>query len=361
MATMKPAYLAAGEDSTKRKVAYERLVSKLDEGVRDFNLELLDAENLTPEALNVALTTLPFAAPFRIVYVTHAEKITGPLADVVADFTEQASKAQEAQSLQSDQTAQAAQSSQADPTPQSSETTQATGPQIIALFDTAILDKRTKLYKAIASLGKESVISCSAAKAWEMPAYAARRAKEYGILLNQDVAKLLVERVGESPEAIANALIRLSSSFPGASITKEQVSDTIPLTRVAKPWEIVDALCDQRGAQALVQLKNLETSDRLAFHHFYTERIRELLCTRDVLKSGGYASADVIALAYYGEDSGSAQRLGWKFKNHARWLSQYSLEQLKRALYEAERAESALKGTGDEETALLRMAAALLV
>lgn len=349
MASMKAAYLAVGEDSTKRKVAYERLVSKLDEGVRDFNLELLDAENLTPEALNVALTTLPFGAPFRIVYVTHAEKITGSLADVVADFTKQASKAQEAQGPQADET------------PQSSEATQANGPQIIALFDTAILDKRTKLYKAIASLGKETVISCSAAKAWEMPAYAARRAKEYGISLNQNVAKLLVERVGESPEAIANALKRLSSSFPGAAITIEQVTDTIPLTRVAKPWEIVDALCDQKGAQALVQLKNLETSDRLAFHHVYTERIRELLCTRDVLKRGGYASADVIAQAYYGEDSGSARRLGWKFKNHARWLSQYSLEQLKKALYEAERAESALKGTGDEETALLRMAAALLV
>ncbi len=326
MASMKSAYLAAGEDSTKRKVAYERLVSKLDEDVRDFNLELLDAENLTPEALNVALTTLPFGAPFRIVYVTHAEKITGPLADVVVNFTKQA-----------------------------------TDPQIIALFDTAILDKRTKLYKAIASLGKETVISCSAAKAWEMPAYAARRAKDYGISLNQDVAKLLVERVGESPEAIANALMRLSSSFPGAEISNKQVTDTIPLTRVAKPWEIVDALCDQKGAQALVQLKHLETSDSLAFHHFYTERIRELLCTRDVLKRGGYASANVIAQAYYGGDSGSARRLGWKFKNHARWLSQYSLEQLKKALYEAERAESALKGTGDEETALLRMAAALLV
>lgn len=337
MALMKPAYLAAGEDSTKRRVAYERLVSKLDEGLRDFNLELLDAENLTPEALSVALTTLPFAAPFRIVYVTHAEKITGPLADIVADFTRRASKAQEAQGPQ------------------------AIDPQIIALFDTATLDKRTKLYKAIASLGKETVIACSAAKAWEMPAYAARRGKDYGISLSQDVAKLLVERVGESPEAIANALMRLSSSFPGASITKEQVTETIPLTRVAKPWEIVDALCDQKDAQALVQLKHLETSDRLAFHHFYTERIRELLCTHDVLKRGGYASADVIAQAYYGGDSGSARRLGWKFRNHARWLSQYSLERLKRALYEAERAESALKGTGDEETALLRMAAALLV
>lgn len=335
---MLAAYLAAGEDRTKRDVVHKRFCAKLDEGIRDFNIDNLDATTLTPEELSTALNSLPFAAPFRIVYIVHAEALTGPLSDVIADYVKAASSNTSSTNDVGDEE-----------------------PPVVALLDTDTLDKRTKVYKAIAKLGKEAIIDCGVAKPWEMPAYAVKRAQAYGITMTQEAAKELVSRTGEASEAINNALQRLAAEYPGQAVSQEHVRQAIADTRAAKPWEIVDALCNQNAAYAFSKLGKLDQAEILTFHHFFIERIRELICTKDVLKKDAYATADVIAEAFYAGDAAAGRRLGWKFKNHTRWSSAYSMAQLKKALEAARKAEACLKGRGDALSALYEMAAALLL
>lgn len=324
---MLSAYLAAGSDAVKRKAVQERLVKKIDESLRDFNVDILDAANLEPETLSSALSSLPFGGPFRVVLINHAEKITSALADVAVAFIKATSKDKE--------------------------------PKIVALFDAENINKRTKLYKEIVKLDKDAFIDCETVKAWEMPSYAAKLAPEYGIGLTPQVASVLVKRAGEDPASIANALRRLASEFPGKNITEANVRECIALTREAKPWEIVDALCNQNLAEAFTAINSLDQEGYLSFHRFFADRVRELLCAKEVSERRGFASPNQIALEFFEGDAQAARNLSWKFKNHGRWAQYFSKAQLKEALFAAEKTEGSLKGTGDTKTAIYEMASKL--
>lgn len=324
---MRSAYLAAGADSVKRKAVQERLIKRIEPSLQDFNVEYLDAENLESVTLSNALSSLPFGTPFRVVVVTHAEKITGALADVVLDYVKATSKE--------------------------------ANPQIIALFDAENINKRSKLYKEIEKLGKDAFIDCEAVKSWEMPKYTLRLSREYGIDVSSQVAQTLLSRVGENPEAVANALKTLATAFPGQTITEQMVVECIAQTREVKPWEIIDALCNRSFALAFSAINSLDAQGCLAFHRFFADRIRELLCAKEVQERNGTTSTYQIALEFFEGDAGTARNLSWKFKNHDRWSQSFSKKQLKKALLAAEKTEGRLKGTGDEKTAIYEMASTL--
>ncbi len=298
------AYLVVGDDTLKARRVVERLRARMESyGDPAFNTDVFDGESATGEAIVMACGTLPFASEKRLVHVTHADSLKKADSEpVVAYLASPASTT-------------------------------------VLLLEAEKLAKSTRLYKAVAKLGKSAVIDCSLPKAYELPKQVEAMAGRYGLKLGKAAAEKLVELVGTDTVHLDSSLQRLSlERGAGATLSAADVEGAVARTASAKPWEFTDAFARRDVAGCLRLLGRLGDSSSFALLTMACNRIRELLAAQSI---AGRRDGTTLGQALGMPD--------WRVKNHGAWARNFSPRELTAALSSARDAEQKMKSGGDAD------------
>ena len=300
------AYLVVGEDELKRRTVLGRLRARAAEaGELEFNHDEFDGEKASGEAIVGACNTLPFASELRLVEVTAADKLAKADSEALVDYLAQPCRT-----------------------------------TVLALSATK-LAKNTRLYKAVAALGKQAVIECAPMKKFELVKALRSMAVGHGFTITSSAAEKLVELVGEDTVALDSELRKLALAHGGNdAVTDREVEALVARTAEAKPWELVDAFAARNARRCAVLLPLLGSSSPYALIGMCTTRLRELACAK--------------SLAARGEAGRLAEELkvpAWRVKNHATWASKFTEAELRRAFSTARDCERAMKSGTDPDAA----------
>lgn len=302
------AYLIVGADQLKRETATRRLKARLDEGLSAFNLDERDASVATdPTDVAISLNTLPVGDGFRLVLIHDANKLPKPVSETIVSYL-------------------------ANPNP---------GCVLCLVAET--LAKNTRLYKAVAKVGKRAVIDCAPIKAKDLPAYLIKHARAKGIALDRQAAVELVSRVGESTTLLDSQLTTLGELCAGTGrVTVADVEAHVARTAEVKPWEFLDKVASGDAVRALELYRHMQSPSHLALLTLLVRRVRELACAR--------------ALIERGQQRQVASELGkqeWQVRSVVSSARRFAPGQLEACLAACAKAERALKGGADEQTAFL--------
>lgn len=301
--TQKPsllsAYLIVGEDELKRRRTSERLLKRVaEEGDIEFNHDTFDGERATGSAIASACNTLPFASNIRLVEVKQADKLKKEDTDVLVAYL-------------------------ASPSPTT----------VLALLADK-LAKNTKLYKAVAALGKNSIIDCAPPKRYDLVKMLRSMAVSYGFTLTDGAANKLIDLVGEDTIRLDQELNKISLAAMGQDVvTDRDVEALVARTSQTKPWEFVNAFCERDLTLCLQQLSTMNESP-IRLLSLCVARMRELACAQSLEARGTETDLSTVF-----------KMPAWRFKNHKRWARNYSEYELKQAFISARDCEQKLKST----------------
>lgn len=313
-AKLLPAYLVVGADELKRKSAITRLKGYLDEGLAAFNLdEIVPTADTDPTSVISSLNTLPVGNSPRIVIIEPADKLPKPVSEALVAYLKDPNLA------------------------------------CTLLLSATTLAKSTRLYKAVAKVGPKAVIDCTPATRRDLPGYVQKLARSHGLTIDQDAARALVDRVGESTTMLDTQLRTLSALKGGqGQVTLVDVEASVARVAEVKPWEFLDRLSEKDARRSLELYALLRGSSQVGLLTLVTIRIRELICAR--------------ALDARGEGAGVARALGkqdWQVRNYARWARRFAPGELERDLAACASCERALKGSANSDSAFLSLIATI--
>lgn len=298
------AYLVVGDDTLKAQRVVERLRKRLEQyGDMAFNAETYDGEAVAGPEVVAACNTMPFASDKRLVHVTHADKLKKADSEALVAYL----------------------ASPADTT--------------VLLLEADKLAKSTRLYKAVAKLGKQAVIDCSLPKAYELPQQVAAMAERYGLRMAKGSAEKLIELTGTDTVHLDAQLQKLSlERGQGTVLQPADLEASVARTAQAKPWDFTDAFARRDAAACMRLLGRLGDSPSFALITMCCNRIRELMAAQSIA-----ARRDGTTLA---------QALGvpdWRVKSHAAWARNFTPLELQRALSSARDAEMRMKSSSNAE------------
>jgi DNA polymerase-3 subunit delta len=244
-------YLISGEDDAKIDSWRARLRRRAEEEGGPGALESFDARDTTPEALAAELAMLTFNPGVRY---------------LLADFV-QAWKAGELEPLER---------AIADMSPDT----------VLVLIARGKVQAR--LSKAVQKAGGE-VRAYEAPKPWEMHKWVIARARDEGLTLDSEAAKMLVSAVGTGQHRLAREIEKLAlAAHPAASLTADEVEALAPAEATRGAYDLADALVagDGRAALAISEqlLEQDEHGSKLMFP--ITRRLREVHRAASLLEQG---------------------------------------------------------------------------
>ena len=305
-----PIYLFVGDDEQKK----ETLTSKMKERCADFgemsiNTDVFSGEDHSPSKIVSSCLTLPFASEKRLVIVNNAENFTTAELNVLADYVEKPNDS------------------------------------TICLLLAEKLAKNTRLYKAISKVDAKAIVACDSPKAWEFKSYAIKVAKSKGVAMRDDAAQLLVDLAGTDTVAITTELDKIVASHTSSSaIDISEVEQLVAATANVKPWVLVDAFSAKNVQKVMELLPKIQGTTPTGVLMMCVNRVRELICAKDVAKQGGSVAAEL----------GFAPALSWRVKNHEAWARVWSEDALLQALKASLEAEKQMK-TGEAQEDVLKM------
>lgn len=305
-----PAYLIVGSDELKAKEATSRLKKRLEAGFEAFNLDERPASSdLEAQDLLSSLNTLPFGNGFRLVLVTGADHLPKAVSEALVAYL-------------------------SDP-----------NPSCVLCLVAEKLAKTTRLYKAVAKLGKNSVIDCAPAKRWDLPKRVARMAQVRNMRIDEAAATELVARVGESTTMLDRQIGTLAELCRASGvITRADVERYVTRIAEVKPWDFLDAVCERDARRALELYGLMSNPSEIALVTMLVGRLRELVCAQ--------------SLAARGQQGTLASTLGkqaWQVKNHSRWAARFGRGELAEALASCASCDRALKTGADARTTFTRL------
>lgn len=297
-----PAYLVVGGDELKAKEVVSRLKRRLEPGFEEFNLdERMGSAEQEPQDLLASLNTLPFGPGFRLVIIRSADHLPKVTSEAIVSYL-------------------------ADP----NEST-------VLCLVAEKLAKGTRLYKAIAKVGKQAVIDCTPAKRWELPKRMVRMAQQRGMRIDEAACEELIARVGESTTMLDRQVGTLCELCRSRGvISRDDVERYVTRIAEVKPWDFLDAVCARDVTRALELYGLMQDPSEIALVSMLVGRIRELVCAQS-LASRGQAATIASALG----------KQSWQVKNHARWASRFGRGELAHALDACARCDRALKTGAD--------------
>ena len=144
-----PAYLINGEDELKRETVLKRLHARIAKlGDIDFNHDVFHGESASGDDIVSACNTVPFASDVRLVVVHAADALKKSDAEALVTYLSEPS------------------------------------PSTVLCLVARKLAKNTRLYKAVAAVGKKAVIDCAPMKKYELPKTVRAMAVTHGITLD---------------------------------------------------------------------------------------------------------------------------------------------------------------------------------
>lgn len=295
-----PAYLVNGEDELKRETVLKRLRARMDKlGDMDFNSDTFDGETALGGDIVAACNTMPFAAEARLVVVRNADALKKADSEALVEYL-------------------------AEP----SSTT------VLAVVARK-LAKNTRLYKALAAMGKQAVIDCAPKKAYELPKTVRGMAVSHGITMSDAGARRLVELVGENTVHLDAEIKKLALAHAGGQpIGPAEVEALVTRSAEVKPWDFTAAFAARDTAECVNLLGKMESASPYALIGMCVTRLRELIAAH-ALAARGQGGAKELA-AYLKQPE-------WRVKNHPAWARRWTADELRRALVTARDAERAMK------------------
>ena len=305
-AALLPAYLIVGADEVKRDTAIARLKARLEaSGMADFNLDEWDMQrDQEPDDVLSSLTTFPMGSDFRLVILKGCDKLAKPMSEMLVTYL-------------------------ADP-----------APATVCLVVATSLAKSTRLYKAVAKLGKQAIIDCGAKKGRDLPVLVQGMARHHGKTMGLDAAEELIARAGDNTRMLDNELKKLAEMVEAPEIRRADVERYVVRTAEVKPWDFLNAVSARDAARALELYRLQPPKSEMRLYALLCTRLRELICAK--------------ALDERGQGCELAATLGlqaWQVRNHLTWARKFSRAELEDALRSAVEVESALKGSRDSEVA----------
>ena len=300
-------YLIVGTNELKRKSAIAHLKARLDPGLEAFNLDERTASaELEPGELLGSLYTAPIG-PLRIVIVHAADKLSKEVSEALVGYL-------------------------ANPNPSCT----------LALVADK-LAKNTRLYKAVAAIGKTAVVDCSPADARDLPKHVMKIARAHGITIDTPAAQELIARVGDTATMLDTQIAVLAQICRDSGvIRKEDVENHVTRTAEAKPWPFLDAVSARNAAEALAQYRLLGDGQAIRTLSLLTGRVRELICAKAM---EGRGTPQRIAAELGKQD--------WQVRNHARWARAFKAGELEDALHSCAAADAALKRGANADQAMI--------
>ncbi len=298
------AYLAVGEDALKRRTVLERLRKRVSQiGDLEFNHDEFDGERATGSDIAVACNTLPFASDLRLVEVVHAEKLGKQDVDVLCAYLS------------------------------------APCASTVLVLSADKLAKNSRLYKAVAAIGKSAIIDCAPMKRYELVRALRSMAIGHGATITESAAEKLVSYVGEDTIKLDAELRKLALGHCGTGpITDAEIESLVARTNEAKPWELVDAFSARDAKACLRLLPLLGSTSSYALIGMCTTRLRELSCAKSLDSRGeGHALAETLKVP------------SWRVKNHIAWSRKFTAQELQGAFSTARDCERAMKSGSDPD------------
>lgn len=251
MADLKPVYLVHGEDDAKIDAWRSRVRARAEQEHGPGGLELFQAGETGPDAVAAELQSLTFSAGTRYLLVEDAgawkASELGPLEEVLA----------------------------------------AMPPDTVLVL--IVRGKPLKqLLKAI-DKSRGEVRECGAPKPWELPKWAAERARELGAQIDPDAAKALVALAGPGQQRIARELEKLALAIhPETRLTLEDVERLAAGDAGAQAYDLADALVSHDLRSTLVLAEDLAAQDeppgRLVWK--IVDRLRSVHRAAELLDAG---------------------------------------------------------------------------
>ena len=312
-----PVYLVNGEDELKRETVLKRLRARMaQKGDMEFNSDTFNGENAVASDIVAACNTVPFASEMRLVVVNNADLLKKADSEVLVDYLG------------------------------------APCSTTVLCLVSRKLAKNTRLYKAIAAMGKQAVIDCTPKKAYELPKAVRGMAVSHGITLNESGAQRLVELVGENTIRLEAEIQKLALAHEGAQpIGPAEVEALVSRSAEAKPWDFTAAFAARDISQCVSLLDRMETTSPYALIGMCVARIRELIIAHALAARGQGGTSALAAQLKLPE---------WRVKNHLTWARRWSAEELRHAIVSARDVERDMKSGSDSKAVFLEWTLSVL-
>ncbi len=300
-------YLIVGTDELKRKAALTRLKARLDPGLEAFNLDERTASaELEAGELLASLYTAAIG-PLRLVIVHAADKLPKEVSEALIGYLDK-------------------------PNPSCT---------LVLVADK--LAKNTRLYKAVAALGKQTIVECAPIEARDLPTHVSKLAKAHGIAIDAQASAELIARVGDTTTMLDTQIAVLAQLCRDAGvIRKSDVEQHVARIAEVKPWPFLDALSSRNVRDAVVQYRLLGDGQAVRILALAVGRIRELICARSL---DGRGTPGLLASELGKQD--------WQVRNHMRWSRAFKDGELEAALHACADADAALKRGENPDTVML--------
>lgn len=300
-------YLIVGTDELKRKAALTRLKARLDPGLEAFNLDERTASaELEAGELLASLYTAAIG-PLRLVIVHAADKLPKEVSEALIGYLDK-------------------------PNPSCT---------LVLVADK--LAKNTRLYKAVAALGKQTIVECAPIEARDLPTHVSKLAKAHGIAIDAQASAELIARVGDTTTMLDTQIAVLAQLCRDAGvIRKSDVEQHVARIAEVKPWPFLDALSSRNVRDAVVQYRLLGDGQAVRILALAVGRIRELICARSL---DGRGTPGLLASELGKQD--------WQVRNHMRLSRAFKDGELEAALHACADADAALKRGENPNTVML--------
>ncbi len=298
-----PAYLIVGEDELKRETVIKRLRGRLGKmGDLSLNSESFSGLTCTGDQVVGAANTLPFASEVRLVEVHDVDKMKKADSEFIVSYLEEPCRT-----------------------------------TVLALLGTKVA-KNTRLYKAVASIGKNAIIDCAPFARRDLAGAVRSMAVGHGIALTPGAAAALIDLVGTNTVALDGELRKLSLSHRGTDpVNENEVLSLVARTAEVKPWDFVDAFSRRNAERCIYLMNRLGGTSPFALLSMCVTRIRELITFKALVRRGDQARiASVLKMP------------DWRLKNHRSFAQQFSMEELIAALRAARDVEQAMKSGANQ-------------
>lgn len=306
------AYLAVGEDAHRRGHVFERMEKRIaPDGDLAFDEEIFTGQGAAGDAIVGACSTPPVICSRRLVVVREADKLAQEAVDAIISYL-------------------------AEPC----ETT-------VLYLDAAKLAKNTRLYKALAQVGKRaggtSIVDCAPKKARELPSIVRSFAAARHAQIDAPAAALLVDLVGEDTVRLDAEVERLVAVLgEGSVITEDVVRAQVAPSAEPKPWLLADALAARDARRCLELVARMPSASPYGLLPRCTATIRELIVAKEL--AGSPTSAIAAELG----------KPEWMVRGHAANARRFTLAELEDALSSAAATEAAMKSGADPAAAFER-------